>query len=137
MVEGVEGLEPQFKSGSSFTEYKGLEQGHIEVEQPRPDNRVPAGIAEAFVRPAVPRSDWACKRAGAKPSGPRLGVGNRRHLVRAVGSSAAQPQGIGAVIDQRLRRSRFRDRYPGELPASKDGAQRRAGTCLLYTSRCV
>ena len=73
MVEGVEGLEAQFKL-HLFSQVDGLEQGHVEVQQSWSNNRVSAGISEAVVRTCWNAPEWPCRPRGKR--------GRKRTLVK-------------------------------------------------------
>jgi len=118
VVEGVEGLEPELKF-KALREREGLEECHIEVEEPGQDDLVFSGIPPTLICTAIPRGKWGRKRSLTKPCGPCLGVCDASHLVRTVGGAATQPESVGAVIVNGLRDSRLYERYSRELPASQ------------------
>src|SRR2546421_720854 len=125
VVERVERLEPElkFRSGFAGGEFNIFEQRKIEIEQSRSHDRILTGIAKTIIRTAIPRSDWICKGAFAKPGVYGVRIAHRRYLVYPVSTDTSQAENVRAGVGKANPiaangHARLCDCYPRELPAS-------------------
>ena len=100
MIEGIERLEPQLQSGSVLArrEVDIFEQGEIEIEQSRSNNRVLPRIAETIVQTAIPRNNGICERTFVEPGVHRVGIADRCHLVHPISTDTPQAENIRARV---------------------------------------
>src|SRR5271170_670318 len=105
-----------------FIEGDVLIQRDVPVEQPWTDGCVFIRTAESSCTRASrrPGSCRSCESGLVEPGQLLMWVGYATDQVRPIGSIAAQPKDVGAVVGQIERRPALRNRNSGYLPASKE-----------------